>query len=147
MLKSNSYQDFVTLISSIPFTLLFVSSQIYGLPLPPSLPSCPLFPRHHIISFHTHTIPHTKGFPSGSAGEESTCNVGVLSSIPGLGRSPGEGKGLPTPVFWPREFHGLYSPWGCKESDMTERISLSLSHTMQYASVKKKEMKRECFLT
>ena len=27
---------------------------------------------------------------------------------------------LPSPVFWPREFRGLYSPWGCKESDMTE---------------------------
>ena len=27
---------------------------------------------------------------------------------------------LPTPVFWPREFHRLYSPWGHKESDMTE---------------------------
>ena len=26
---------------------------------------------------------------------------------------------LPTPVFWPREFHGLYSPWGHKELDMT----------------------------
>ena len=25
---------------------------------------------------------------------------------------------LPIPAFWPREFHGLYSPWGCKESDM-----------------------------
>ena len=33
------------------------------------------------------------GFPGGSAGKESTCNVGDLSSIPGLGRSPGEGKG------------------------------------------------------
>ena len=33
---------------------------------------------------------------------------------------------LPTPVFWPGEFHGLYSPWGCKESDMTERLSISL---------------------
>ena len=29
-----------------------------------------------------------------------------------------------TPVSWPGEFHGLYSPWGCKESDMTERLSL-----------------------
>ena len=28
---------------------------------------------------------------------------------------------LPTPVFWPGEFHGLYSPWACKESDTTER--------------------------
>ena len=32
------------------------------------------------------------GFPCGSAGKESTCNVGDLSMIPGLGRSPGEGK-------------------------------------------------------
>ena len=30
---------------------------------------------------------------------------------------------LPIPVFWPREFHGLYSPWGRKESDMTERLA------------------------
>ena len=35
------------------------------------------------------------GFPCGSAGKESACNVGDLSSIPGLGRSPGEGKGNP----------------------------------------------------
>ena len=34
---------------------------------------------------------------------------------------------LPTPVFWPREFRELYSPWGHKESDRTERLSLSLS--------------------
>ena len=33
---------------------------------------------------------------------------------------------LPTPVFWPGEFHGLYSPWGRKESDTTERLSHSL---------------------
>ena len=31
---------------------------------------------------------------------------------------------LPTPVFWPGEFHGLSSLWGCKESDMTEQLSL-----------------------
>ena len=31
-----------------------------------------------------------------------------------------------TPVFWPREFHGLYSLWDRKEWDMTERLSLSL---------------------
>ena len=37
-----------------------------------------------------------------------------------------KGKQL-TPVFWPREFHGLYSPWGHKESDTTEQLSLSLS--------------------
>ena len=39
---------------------------------------------------------------------------------------PLERERLLTPVFWPREFHGLYSPWVCKESDTTERLSLSL---------------------
>ena len=34
-------------------------------------------------------------FPCDSAGKESACNVGELGSIPGLGRSPGEGKGYP----------------------------------------------------
>ena len=33
------------------------------------------------------------GFPYGSAGKDSTCNAGDMGSIPGLGRSPGEGKG------------------------------------------------------
>ena len=36
-----------------------------------------------------------KSFPCGSAGKESICNAGYLGSIPGLGRSPGEGKGYP----------------------------------------------------
>ena len=35
------------------------------------------------------------GFPGGSDGKESTCNVGDLGSIPGLGRSPGGGHGKP----------------------------------------------------
>ena len=57
-------------------------------------------------------------FPHSLVGKESTCKAGDLGSIPGLGRSPGEGKD-PTPVFWLGELHGLYSPWGCKELDMT----------------------------
>ena len=36
-----------------------------------------------------------KGFPGGSAGKESACNVGDLDLIPGLGRFPGEEKGYP----------------------------------------------------
>ena len=36
------------------------------------------------------------------------------------GKIPWRRERLPTPVFWPGEFHGLYSPWGHKESDMTE---------------------------
>ena len=130
------------------------------------------------------------GFPCGSAGKLSACNMGELGLIPGLGRSPGEGKGsvqfssvtqscptlcdpmthstpglpvhhklleftqihvhrvsdaiqpsyplsfpsppapnpsqyqsLPTPIFWPGEFHGLYSRWGGKELDTTEQLS------------------------
>ena len=35
---------------------------------------------------------------------------------------------LPIPVFWPGEFHGLYSPWGRKESDTTEWLSLHCIH-------------------
>ena len=55
--------------------------------------------------------------------------TGDLGSIPGLGRSPEEGKRLPNPAFWPGEFHGRYSPWGLKESDMTKQLSLSPSKT------------------
>ena len=41
-----------------------------------------------------------------------------------VGKIPWRKERLPTPVFWPGELHGLYSPWDCKESDMTERLSL-----------------------
>ena len=69
----------------------------------------------------------TRGFPCGSAGKDSACNVENLGLIPWLGRSPGEGKGFPFQLFWPGEFHGLYSPWSRKESDTTAQLSLSLS--------------------
>ena len=47
------------------------------------------------------------GFPCSSAGKESTSNVGDLGSIPGLGRSPGEGNGYPLQYF------GLDNSMGC----------------------------------
>ena len=59
------------------------------------------------------------GFPCGSGGKEFTCNVGDLGSVPGLGRFRWRRERLPTSVFWPGELHGLYSPWGRKESDPT----------------------------
>ena len=40
---------------------------------------------------------HIQGFPGGSAGKEYAHSVGDLGLIPGLGRSPGEGKGYPLP--------------------------------------------------
>ena len=48
-------------------------------------------------------------------------------SIPGSGRSPGEGNRQPAPVLLPEKFHGQrslagYSLWGCKELDMTEPL-------------------------
>ena len=45
--------------------------------------------------------------------------------VPWVEKIPWRRERLPTPVFWPGEFHGLYSPWGCKEPDMTEQFSLS----------------------
>ena len=45
------------------------------------------------------------GFPCGSAGKETNCDVGDLGSIPVWGRSPGEGKG------YPRQYSGLENPW------------------------------------
>ena len=64
-----------------------------------------------------------EGFPGSSVGIEFACSAGGPGSIPGLGGSPGEGIRLPTPVLWPGEFHGLYSPQGCKKSDTTEWLS------------------------
>ena len=37
---------------------------------------------------------------------------------------------LPTPVFWPGKFLGLYSPWGHKESDTTEGLALTPKDTL-----------------
>ena len=47
------------------------------------------------------------GFPCGSAGKESACNAGDRSSIPRLGRSPGEGKG------YPLHYSGLENSMDC----------------------------------
>ena len=50
---------------------------------------------------------------------------------PLVGKIPWRRERLATPVFWPGEFHRLYSPWSHKESDTTERISLSLSPALE----------------
>ena len=46
-------------------------------------------------------------------------------------RSDWKRERLPTPVCWPGEFHGLYSPWGHKESDMTEQLSLHFTYQLK----------------
>ena len=74
------------------------------------------------------------GFPDGSAGKKSACNVGYLGSIPGWGRSPGQRNGYPLQysglensmdrgVWWATE-----ESWGHKELDTTEQLSTGLSN-------------------
>ena len=65
------------------------------------------------------------GFPRGSDAKESTCNVGDLGSILGLGKSPGGGHSNPLQYSCLENPHGQeslagYSPQGCKELDTTK---------------------------
>ena len=67
--------------------------------------------------------------PGGSEVKASACNAGDRGSIPGLGRSPGEGMVTHSSILaWrisgQRSLVG-YSPWGCKESDTTELLHLT----------------------
>ena len=64
------------------------------------------------------------GFPDGSAGKESACNVRDLGLIPGL-EDPLE-KETATHSSISSLENSMDYPWGCKESDMTEQLSLSL---------------------
>ena len=68
-------------------------------------------------------IPVFLGFPCGSAGKESTCSAGDLGLIPGLGRSPGEGKG------YPLQYSGLENFMDCIVHGITKsRTQLSDFH-------------------
>ena len=71
-------------------------------------------------------------FPGGSDSKESDCNAGDMGFSLWVGKIPLRREWQPTPVFLPGEFHAHrslvgYSPWGQKESDMTEQHTLSLS--------------------
>jgi len=73
------------------------------------------------------------GFPGGSAGKESTCDAGDLGLIPGLGRSPGEGKG------YPLQYSGLENSMDCIVHGVTESWTrLSDLHFHFHTSVKNK---------
>ena len=99
-----------------------LTTQAFSLPLPCLFRHC--LPYKLAVIYYI-LFPPTTGFPSGSTGKECACNAGDLGSIPGLGKIPWRRERLP-PVFWPGEFHGLYSPWGRKELETTEQLSLSL---------------------
>ena len=75
-------------------------------------------------------------FPGGSGGKESACSAWDLGSIPGLGRSPGGGHGNPLKYSCLETPHGQrslvgYSPWGCKELDIIQQLSLSSLHRVK----------------
>ena len=74
--------------------------------------------------------PGLLGFPCGSAGKESACSVGDLGSIPGLGRSPGGGKGCPL------QYPGLENSMDCVDRGVAKtRTRLSDSHFHRYPLV------------
>ena len=67
------------------------------------------------------------GFPCGSAGKESACNVGDLGSILGLGRSPAEGKG------YPLQYPGLKNSTDCVVHGMAKsQTRLSNFHFLEF---------------
>ena len=67
------------------------------------------------------------GYVGGLAGASLVAQLGKNPPVmweTWVGKIPWRRERLPIPVFWPGEFHGLYSPWGHKESDTTEGLSL-----------------------
>ena len=72
-------------------------------------------------------------FPGSSVSKESACSARDPGLIPGYGRSPGEGNGIPFPESLPGKYHRQRSLMGCspqdrKELGTTERLTLSHFH-------------------
>ena len=96
-----------------------------------------------------HELENNENFPGGSDGKESACNAGDRGSIPGSGRSPGEGNGNPlqwrtgnTNLVFGHEFEQTQGDdegqgsldaavhGDLKESDMTERLNNNLDQAL-----------------
>ena len=110
----NSLLSFASLIPSSlsqSFPIKFLNcwpnlSHLCSFLLQPAIPKFAVSPGLIVCSSLCYP-PTLLGFPCGSAGKESACNVGDLGSIPGLGRSPGEGKG------YPLQYSGLENSMDC----------------------------------
>ena len=81
-----------------------------------------LLHKHNPSDANTFFLKFLLGFPVGSAGKESACNAGDLSSIPGLGKSPGE--------------------WKSTHSSILESKSTVQHHTVEIHSIKVGRVKR-----
>ena len=103
-----------------PLVIAFPLPRLAGFPLPLVAPA----PRAWLPVLDSWGFRGSWGFPRGSADKESTCNAGDPGSIPGLGRSAGEGIG------YALQYSGLENSMDCilhevADSDRTERLSLS----------------------
>ena len=95
-----------------------------------------LWQKTWIFEIHSSVL----GFPGSPDGKESTGKEVDQVSIPGLRRSPGEGKGYPLQYPCLENSHGQrnlvgYSPWGHKELDTTEQLSTSLEKTLMLGKI------------
>ena len=88
------------------------------------------------------------GFPGGSDGKVSVYNAGDLGLIPGSGRFPWRRKWQATPVLLPGKSHGQrslvrYSPWDCKDSDMTERLHFHFLSLFKFTNNCEKKKRKD----
>ena len=117
--------EFPELYSRFSFVIYFIRSSVcMSIPIsqfiPPAsfLPLCPITCSLSLcLNFcfgNSFVCIIFQGFPCDSAGKESTCNAGDLGLIPGLGRSPGEGKG------YPLHYSGLENSMDCIVHEVTK---------------------------
>ena len=93
--------------------------------------SQPLFPVRITERFSSKDFLSNTGFPGGSDGKESACNAGDLGSIPGSGRSPGEGKGYPLQYSCQENPQGQRSLAGSIQSMVSQsQTRLRTKHSM-----------------
>ena len=92
------------------------------------------------------------GFPGGSDGEESACNVGNLGSIPGFGRAPGGGHGNPLQYSCLENPHGQrslegYTPWGSQKAGHNSGVNQAQDSSGKGSFSLQKESTREFWRT
>ena len=76
--------------------------------------------QHHLLGFKIAQLEFWAPLVAQLVKNQSATPEQIRSGFdPWLGKIPWRREKLPTAVFWPGEFHGLYSPWVCKELDMT----------------------------